>query len=534
MSSSLGNTQLLVGRASGYSSLNTADISGNLLVTNGLSVSAGTVSFPAATVSTAALTGTLATIGSTAISAGVTTTTVAGLTLTSPTLSGTSILTSNTAYNNVKLYVSSPPNVLAYQYYPNSIGNAYYDGTNWNLTSDGINRSFSNTVYGWQGQYMLAGTLSGTTPSTISDATMQSYIRMSILNSGNVGIGTTAPSYKLDVAGLINSNAGGVSFTANNATYSQYGTASAYPTNRFNTIAAGDGVNAIINADGTKYVAGQGLILTGQSLYWGAQTPTAPTSFASQIQIDGGRSAPIGTTNHGQIRFYTSNAQQMTINELGNVGIGTTNPQYPLDVTGSVNSTGQYNYIGHNSGPPAGAISAYLGTTDPDGWIICDGVQRTNGSDGRYNRLITAGIGSGTANSTYTPPNLKGQFLYGSSTTSSVNGTGGASSVTLTTANLPAHNHTATDSGHTHANTLTDPGHVHQQNSSDDGGRSDGTTAQSNNTYTQTGFNTNSATTGITITNASATANITIGNTGSGTSFSILPTYTTVNYIIKY
>jgi hypothetical protein len=158
---------------------------------------------------------------------------------------------------------------------------------------------------------------------------------MTIKPGGNVGIGMTAPSYKLDVAGQINSNAGGVSFTANNASYSQYGTNSAYPTNRFNTIAAGDGVYALINSNGGLYVAGQGLTLTGQSLYWGSQTNTAPTSFASQIQIDGGRSALAGV-NHGQIRFYTANVQQMTINESGNVGIGTANPQATLDIVGSV------------------------------------------------------------------------------------------------------------------------------------------------------------------------------------------------------
>jgi len=57
---------------------------------------------------------------------------------------------------------------------------------------------------------------------------------------------------------------------------------------------------------------------------------------------------------------------------------------------------------------------AFLGTTDPDGWVICNGVQRTNGSDGRYNNLITLNIGTGTANANnYTPPNYSGAFLRG-------------------------------------------------------------------------------------------------------------------------
>ena len=122
-----------------------------------------------------------------------------------------------------------------------------------------------------------------------------------------------------------------------------------------------------------------------------------------------------------------------------------------------------------------------------------------------------------------------------SSTTSSVNGTGGASSVTLTTANLPAHNHTATDSGHTHANTLTDPGHVHNITVTYPGvGGSGNYIPYQAGSGGAGSLGTNSATTGITISNVSSTANISIGNTGSGTAFNILPTYTTVNYIIKY
>lgn len=60
---------------------------------------------------------------------------------------------------------------------------------------------------------------------------------------------------------------------------------------------------------------------------------------------------------------------------------------------------------------------AFLGTSDPDGWVICDGVQRTNGSDGKYNNLIAASIGTGTVNGNYTPPDYKGAFLRGASGT---------------------------------------------------------------------------------------------------------------------
>ena len=71
-------------------------------------------------------------------------------------------------------------------------------------------------------------------------------------------------------------------------------------------------------------------------------------------------------------------------------------------------------------GPPPGSIMAYFAggdsangsSSDPDGWIICDGVPRTNGNDGRYNYLSALGIGS-LNGYTYTPPDLRGAFLRG-------------------------------------------------------------------------------------------------------------------------
>jgi microcystin-dependent protein len=100
-----------------------------------------------------------------------------------------------------------------------------------------------------------------------------------------------------------------------------------------------------------------------------------------------------------------------------------------------------YNYKGNSVYSPPGSIMQYMGTSDPDGWIICDGKERTNNSDGRYNSLYNLGIGSGgSGTSNYTPPNLANYFLLGAQN-NQVGVTGGSSSVQLTSANLPAHNH---------------------------------------------------------------------------------------------
>jgi hypothetical protein len=107
-----------------------------------------------------------------------------------------------------------------------------------------------------------------------------------------------------------------------------------------------------------------------------------------------------------------------------------------------------YNFNGLNLTQSSGTVMGYLGTSDPPGWVICDGSPRT-ATDGRYNMLLAMGIGSGTPNS-YTPPDYRGAFLRGTGT-SPVN----ASYVG------PALNASQLDSMDSHTHVLTDPGHTH-------------------------------------------------------------------------
>ena len=242
--------------------------------------------------------------------------------------------------------------------------------------------------------------------------------------------------------------------------------------------------------------------------------------------------------------------------------------------------------------PPIGSIMAYMGTTSPEGWIICDGEPVFN-IDGMYDALINIGIGIGSGTS-YTPPDLKGRFLYGSNTVSTMGtmGTmGGHDTVTLAEANMPSHTHTikSTQDPHTHTqephnhtqdeHNHTQEEHTHTQDSHNhtlmDLGNADrwysggggnafgrGTAATSSATpiiqkttaTNQATTATNQATTATnqdtvatnqatTATNQATTATnqettpaitSTAANTGSGTSFSIIPPYVTVNYILKY
>ena len=144
---------------------------------------------------------------------------------------------------------------------------------------------------------------------------------------------------------------------------------------------------------------------------------------------------------------------------------------------------------------PAGLISMWSGSIGsiPSGWYLCDG---SNGT-----------------------PNLTDRFVIGAGSTYAVNGTGGATSVTLITANMPAHTHTATVTDPTHNHVIATP--VLGLTS---GGASGWQGTNTGNSYTVSSSSTNSASTGITVSNASV---------GSGSSFSIIPSYYALAFIQK-
>lgn len=115
----------------------------------------------------------------------------------------------------------------------------------------------------------------------------------------------------------------------------------------------------------------------------------------------------------------------------------------------------------------------------------------------------------------------EGRFLLGSNSSYPLGSTGGSSTTTLSKANLPAHNHSATQSAHAH----TQPTHTHVITSYEGGGRPgvSNYNAGWNAVGTQATSSAGGENTG------SAQPTITIGNTGSGTPFNNMPPYLVVN-----
>jgi len=97
--------------------------------------------------------------------------------------------------------------------------------------------------------------------------------------------------------------------------------------------------------------------------------------------------------------------------------------------SGSLSLSGNLTVEGKISGDgsvPRGVIVMWSGSiaTIPSGWALCDGANGT--------------------------PDLRDRFVVGAGSSYSVGATGGENIHTLTVAEMPSHNHTYTDPGHTH------------------------------------------------------------------------------------
>lgn len=108
---------------------------------------------------------------------------------------------------------------------------------------------------------------------------------------------------------------------------------------------------------------------------------------------------------------------------------------------------------------PVGTIEMYGGATLPDGYLWATGadVSRTTYAAlfAAYGTLHGAGDGS----TTFGLPDLSDRFVMGDSGSTTIGDTGGAATVTLSTAQIPSHTHPATGTpvaDHTHGFTVAE------------------------------------------------------------------------------
>ena len=248
-------------------------------------------------------------------------------------------------------------------------------------------------------------------------------------------------------------------------------------------------------------IVNQGSYNIVMSASGGSQTLTIPAGMTAQVYLDG-----LNATGSGVGVYSLLNGVPGSFTVNGNLTATGVTDVGNLSVTGTTTLTGVATAptptVGDNTTKIATTAFVQGNTTSavqaayPVGSIYMNASNSTNPA-------TLLGFGTWSALGA-------GQMLLGNGGGYTAGQTGGSATTTLSTANLPAHNHSATS-------TVTDPGHFHNVNGVNLAPVGSSVEVFGGSAFVQT----TTATTGITVSTTTA-------NTGSGTAVTTISPYLVV------
>jgi hypothetical protein len=283
-------------------------------------------------------------------------------------------------------------------------------------------------------------------PSGTAGAGFTPTSAMFIKNNGNVGIGMIAPNYKLDVAGQLNATGGLCIGSDCKTAWSQVG--GSQWTSGTGAISYSAGNVGI----GTDSPSAARLHLQSPShTYLRIGAPLANQSAIAFNDDTHGQDVvlyrPEGTRD---LTVWTATANRaLTINQSGNVGIGTATPNGKLDVVGA---SGAPNYVNGSTGLlRVGTSNEHIEfgyVTGNRTWLQSFGAVPLHINEGGNNVIFNAG-GGNVGIGTQSPPTAKlevagqvksssGGFVFPDGTVQTTAATGGGSGSSVAAGNVTA------------------------------------------------------------------------------------------------
>ena len=207
--------------------------------------------------------------------------------------------------------------------------------------------NYERGVFGWANNVLSIGTENGGTGTARNLAFITgSTTRMTINTSGNVGIGTVSPNFKLEVNGQI-----AVPYAAGGVGQGRIGISAGSALLSYLWLDSGiahwtstDSVGMSIEGSGSQYIAFSPGGSEKVRFLVNGNVGIATTTPSAKLDL-------YGTAGSADIFAVSSstNVRLFTIGANGNVGVGTSTPSSKLSVIGNITATGVISALNFNS-----------------------------------------------------------------------------------------------------------------------------------------------------------------------------------------